>query len=94
MKRSVTVNVAGQRYTLRTDQDDKTLRAVVSAVDERLRDLQRASKSVDTQQLAVMAALQFAEELVVERTAGATLKREIRARGRALLQLLERQSQA
>lgn len=90
MKRSVSVEIAGQRYGLRTDGDDDMVRKVAGQVHQRIREIQRSGRGVDTQQVAVLAALQFAEALERERQAHERLKAQIRARGEALLELIER----
>ena len=92
MKRSVTVTVAGLKFQLRSDGDDASVQALAAEVDRRIRNIQKTSKAIDTQQLAVLAALQMAEELQAERAALASLKEQVRERSRTLLKLLERQT--
>ena len=92
MKRQVAVQIAGQKYVLRTDADEDQVRALASYVDGRIRDIQRQTRTPDTQALATLAALQIAEELFGERQAQATLKKKIRDKGQALLQFLEREA--
>jgi cell division protein ZapA len=91
MKRPVTVHIAGQKYTLRSDADEREVRALAAFVDGRLKDIQKQTRTADTQSLAILAALQIAEELFGEREATATLKRQIREKSQLLLQFLERQ---
>ena len=67
MKRSVTVQIAGLRYSLRTDEDDRTVKALAAYVDGKIREIQRQAKVPDTQSVAVLTALQIAEELFAER---------------------------
>ncbi len=92
MKRTVTVVIAGQRYNLRSDADDKTVQELAAYVDARVREVQKATRSPDTQALAVLAALQVAEELFTERRANAELKKKIREKSQTLLALLEREA--
>jgi cell division protein ZapA len=92
VKRQVTVNIAGQRYVLRSDADEDTVKELASYVDGRIRDIQRQTRTADTQALATLAALQIAEELFGEREAQATLRKKIRDKGQALLQFLEREA--
>ncbi|HXU82382.1 MAG TPA: cell division protein ZapA [Polyangia bacterium] len=92
MKRQVTVQIAGQRYTLRSDADEDSVKQLASYVDGRIRDIQRQTRTADTQALATLAALQIAEELFGEREAQAALKKKIRDKGQALLQFLEREA--
>lgn len=92
MKRQVAVQIAGQKYVLRTDADEDQVRALASYVDGRIRDIQRQTRTPDTQALATLAALQIAEELFGERQAQASLRKKIREKGQALLQFLEREA--
>jgi cell division protein ZapA len=91
MKRSVTVQIAGQKYTLRSDADDAAVKALASFVDARFKQIQRQTRTADTQMLAILTALQIAEQLFDERQATAELKARIRDKGRFLLQVLERE---
>jgi len=88
VKRSVTVQVAGQRYTLKTDDDDKLVRSLAAYVDTKFRDIQRASRSPDTQSVAILTALQLAEELFQMRGETVDLKKRVREKTRALLDYL------
>ena len=69
MKRSVTVQIAGVRYALKTEEDDRWVKAVAAFVDGKIRDVQKHTRTVDTQAVAVLTALQIAEELFNERRA-------------------------
>ena len=92
MKRQVTVHIAGQRFVLRSDADEETVKELATYVDARIRDIQRQTRTADTQALATLAALQIAEELFGERQAGAILRKKIRDKSQALLQFLEREA--
>jgi cell division protein ZapA len=92
MKRQVTVQIAGQRYTLRTDADEEAVNELAAFVDARIREVQRQGRVADTQAAATLAALQIAEELFAERQGSAELRKKIREKGRTLLQLLEREA--
>ena len=88
MKRSVTVQVAGQRYTLKTDDDDRLVKALAAHVDAKFREIQRASRSPDTQAVAILTALQVAEELFQVRQEAAEMKKRVRDKTRTLLDYL------
>jgi cell division protein ZapA len=88
VKRSVTVQVAGQRFTLKTDNEERVVRALAAHVDAKFRDVQKATRSPDTQAVAILTALQIAEELFQARDSMADLKRRIREKARALLDYL------
>jgi cell division protein ZapA len=90
MKRAVTVQIAGQRYALRSDADEATVREIAAFVDARLKDIHKQTRIADTQAVATLAALQIAEQLFAEREANAAFKKRVREKGQSLLQFLER----
>jgi cell division protein ZapA len=89
MKTPVAVQIAGQRFVLRGDEDERATRDMAAYLDGRIKELQKQIRAADTQSLAVLAALQITEELFKERRALAELKKRIRERSRALLHLVE-----
>lgn len=88
MKRSVVVQVAGQRYTLKTDDDDKLVKSLAAYVDGKFREVQRATRSPDTQAVAILTALQVAEELFQTREESVELKKRVREKARTMLDYL------
>jgi cell division protein ZapA (FtsZ GTPase activity inhibitor) len=92
VKRSVSVQIAGARYPLKTDQEDRVIKAITALVDAKMREVQKHTRTVDTQSVAVLAALQLAEELVAERDASRELRRSIREKSESLLDYLEREA--
>src|SRR3569833_267952 len=88
VKRSVTVQVAGQRYTLKTDDDERLVKSLASYVDAKFRDIQKATRNQDTQAVAILTALQVAEELFQVRAESADLKKRVGDKTRALLDYL------
>ena len=84
----MTVQVAGQRYTLKTDDDDRLVKSLAAHVDAKFREIQRASRSPDTQAVAILTALQVAEELFQAREEAADLKKRVRDKTRTLLDYL------
>jgi len=82
------VQVAGQRYTLKTDNDDRLVKSLVAYVEGKFRDVQKASRSPDTQAVAILTALQVAEELFQTRQEAANLKKNVREKARTLLDYL------
>jgi len=88
VKRSVTVQIAGQKYSLKTDDDDRLVRAIATYVDGKFREIQRVTRNPDTQAVAILTALQAAEDLFREREETAALKGRVRDKARSLLDYL------
>jgi cell division protein ZapA len=89
MKTPVAVQIAGQRFVLRGDEDERTTREMAAYLDGRIKELQKQTRAADTQSLAVLAALQITEELFQERRTVEELKKRIREKSNALLHLVE-----
>jgi cell division protein ZapA len=92
MKRSVTVQIAGVRYALKTEEDDRWVKSVASFVEEKIREAQKRARTPDTQAAAVLTALQIAEELFREREGASELRRKIREKSQSLLDSLTREA--
>jgi cell division protein ZapA len=92
VKRSVSVQIAGVRYSLKTDEDERWVKSIAAFVDTKMRDVQKHTRTVDTQSVAVLAALQVAEELFAERRDARELRKSIRERSQSLLDYLEREA--
>lgn len=67
------VTIHGRHYTLRTDDDPEYVRGLAEMVDKRLKAAERGTKTVDSGRLAVLAALNLADEYC-------RLETELRAR--------------
>jgi cell division protein ZapA len=66
-KRSVTIRVLGQEYRIRTDADPAELERIAGFVDETMGRLRDRTGTVDSLNLAVMAAVNLARDLLAER---------------------------
>jgi cell division protein ZapA len=57
------VEIFGQFYTLRAAEDGDYLKRLAELVDRRMRDIARSSATADSVKVAVLAALNIADEL-------------------------------
>jgi cell division protein ZapA len=88
VKRSVTVSVANQQLSLKTDAKPTYVKELAAFVDEKLREAKKTGRTQTTQSLALLAALNIADELLQLRQSHDDLKREVRERSRRILQTL------
>lgn len=93
MKRSVTVSVANQQLSLKTDAKQKYVKELASFVDEKLDEVKRATRMQTTQSLALLAALNIADELYQLRESHENLKRRVREKSKRILRSLESEAQ-
>ncbi len=63
---SVTVNIFGQEYTLKGDADSDYVQKVAQFVDERMNEVARNSSVASTAKVAILAAVNIADELFRE----------------------------
>lgn len=91
MKKSLTVEVAGQRFKLRTDADEAYVKSLARYVTERIEEAKQGSGTVATQSLAILAALNIADDLFQTRRGEQELKRRVREKSRTILQLLDKE---
>lgn len=64
MESKVNVRIYGQEYTIAGDRDAESIRKVASYVDEQMRQIARAFTSGSTGSVAVLAAVNMADELL------------------------------
>lgn len=64
---TTTVNIFGQDYALRGGEDPEHVRAVAAHVDRRMREVGQGSKQVSSLRVAILAAMNIAEDLLRER---------------------------
>jgi cell division protein ZapA len=90
-KRAVVVHIAGQRYVLRSDADETYVQSLAGYVNERINEVQRGPRPVPAQSLAVLAALNIADDLFRERQSQVALKEKIRDKSKTLLAYLDKE---
>lgn len=93
MKRSVTVTVANQRLSLKTDAKQSYVKALAELVDQRLAEVKRGGRTQTTQSIALLTALNIADELLQLREAHEDLKRKVRDKSQRILRALDVEAQ-
>lgn len=61
--KGVNVEIMGQQLIVASDAGDEWARALAAAVDQKIRAIRANSQTVNSTNLAILAALNFAEEL-------------------------------
>ncbi len=88
--RVVPVEIAGQRYPIRSSLDPEYVARLATYVDEKMRAAADTSPSGDSMRLAVIAALNVADELFRCRDANRARDGELAERTQELERLLDR----
>lgn len=61
--KGVSVEIMGQSLTVASDASDEWVKAVAETVDEKIKRLRASGQTVSSANLAILAALNFADEL-------------------------------
>lgn len=94
VSRSVTVSVAGQKLKVRTDAKPKYVKELASFVEAKIKEAKRSGRTVTTQSLALLAAMNIADELFQLRSEQEDLKRQVREKSQRILRYLDREASA
>jgi cell division protein ZapA len=92
LKRSVAVTIAGQRISLKSDADDAYVQLLADTVDGRMRELQKRSQKAGVAEVAVLAALQLADDLFRAERRRADLRKKVRAGAERIIDELSTRS--
>lgn len=85
MKRKVEVSLLGQRFAVRSDRDEAYLHQVASFVNRKFEDLRRQSRTATSHQLALLVAMNLADELFRNEERHAGVRRELQSRTERVL---------
>ncbi len=84
-----TVRIFGQEYSVRADTNAEHVRQVAELVDEKMREVASRSSQVSTIRVAILAALNLADELVSLRAGEMRSVDELQTRALQLANALE-----
>lgn len=70
-KRSIAVRILGAEYRIRSESDEGVVRRVAALVEDTMARIRDRTQTVDTLDLAVLAALNLANDLIALREASA-----------------------
>jgi len=83
-KRSVEVEIFGQRYTLKSEFSEAHVKQVAAYVDREMREVAKGTKSVDSLHLAVLTALNIAQDYLQEKGSQEELLQRIKDKAERL----------
>jgi cell division protein ZapA len=89
-QQSTTVKIHGQEYTIRADRDPEYIQSIARFVDDRMRETAREAGQVTSLRVAILSALNIADELFQERESGtADAVHSLEERARRMVATLE-----
>jgi cell division protein ZapA len=90
MSALVKVQIFGQTYAIRGELDETYVQKLAAYVDEKMRAIADATATVDTQKIAVLAALAVADELHSRQKDDGEREELLREQAERCLTLVER----
>jgi cell division protein ZapA len=83
-KRSVEVEIFGQRYTLKSEYPEAQVKQVADYVDGKMREVAKGTASVDSLHIAILTALNIAQDYLQEKGSQAELLQRIKDKAERL----------
>ena len=88
-ERLVEIKVFGQTYTVKTDAEEEHVKEIARYVNEKMDEVLKKTKSVSTLNVAILTALNIADDLLKERDKRIDLLREIEIRSKDLAEKID-----
>jgi cell division protein ZapA len=84
VKRTVQVEIAGQQLSIRSDEGPEYVQELADYVDSLVRELTGGQRTVSPQRVALLVAVQIADELFREKDLNQRFRARVEGRLRAL----------
>ncbi len=91
MKKSIEVFLLGQKYVIKSEEDEDYVQEIAKYVNGKMDEVQKATKTVSTHSIAILAALNIASEYFKLKETQTTLKKEIYEKSGKLLGYIDSQ---
>jgi cell division protein ZapA len=88
-ERLVEIKVFGQTYTVKSDAEEDHIQAIAQYVNEKMEEVLKKTRSVSTLNVAILTALNIADDLLKERGKRMALLREVEAKSKDLAEKIE-----
>jgi len=88
-ERLVEIKVFGQTYTVKTDAEEDHIQAVAQYVNEKISEVLKKTRSVSSLNVAILTALNIADDLLREKEKRRALLHEIETKSRDLAEKID-----
>ncbi|OPY87010.1 MAG: Cell division protein ZapA [Smithella sp. PtaU1.Bin162] len=92
MKKSYKINILGQELTVLSDADDEHVANVIKLLTDNIEEVLKSANNLKALDVAILAALNVAEELLKLRGINKELCDQLETRSEELIQLIENAS--
>jgi cell division protein ZapA len=84
-ERAVEIKVFGQTFSVKTDAEEDHLQAVAQYVNEKMEEVLKKTRSVSTLNVAILTALNIADDLLKEKEQRKALVKEVEVKSKDLV---------
>lgn len=84
-ERVVEIKVFGQTFSVKTDAEEDHLQAVAQYVNEKMEEVLKKTRSVSTLNVAILTALNIADDLLKEKEQRKALVKEVEVKSKNLV---------
>jgi cell division protein ZapA len=88
-ERLVEIKVFGQTYTVKTDAEEEYIKEVAKYVNEKMEEVLKKTKTVSTLNVAILTALNIADDLIKEKEKRKALLQEIETKSKDLVEKID-----
>ena len=88
-ERLVEIKVFGQTYTVKTDAEEDHIQEVARYVNEKMDEVLKKTRSVSTMNVAILTALNIADDLLREKERRMVLLQEIETKSKELAEKID-----
>ncbi len=88
-ERLIEITVFGQTFSVKTDAEEAHVQAVAQYVNEKMEEILRKTRSVSTLNVAILTALNIADDLLKEKEQRKALLREVEIRSKDLVERID-----
>jgi cell division protein ZapA len=88
-ERLVEIKVFGQTYTVKTDAEEDHIQEVARYVNEKMDEVLKKTRSVSTLNVAILTALNIADDLLKEKEKREALLKEIETKSKDLAEKID-----
>ena len=89
IERLVEIKIMGQTYTVKTDTEEEYIQEVARYVHEKMDEVLKKTKSVSTLNVAILTALNIADDLLKEREKRRGLLQEVEKKSKDLAEKID-----
>ena len=88
-KRNVKVELYGQRFSIRTDDDEEYIQRLSNHINRKMQEIRNATGRVETSQIALLALLEMSDTLFREQAKVEKLRGEVMNKSDTLLKAID-----